>query len=78
MFYAKVKPHPTAEGPSPREAGLSPERAYRVIQVDPGETWDDEAFFTVINDEGEVWFLSNRHFRVINPLNFSIPLERED
>ncbi|CAN5433229.1 hypothetical protein BH11ARM1_BH11ARM1_15130 [soil metagenome] len=56
---------PHAPRPMPLESGFSPGSAYRVIGLHcPSET--SEAYFILCNDRDEVWFISNRHFRVKN------------
>lgn len=53
------------EGPTPSRAGLSKEKAYIVVDIhDESDNWDSEAYVSVINSQGEVWFVSNRHLRV--------------
>ena len=51
-----------APRPLPLESGFSSGFAYRVLGVHaPSET--GEAYFILSNDQDEVWFVSNRHFR---------------
>lgn len=52
-----------APQPLPLESGFSPQSRYKVLGVHcPSET--SEAYFVLCNDRDEVWFISNRHFRV--------------
>lgn len=69
-----VKPLPSdtptdIEGPTPERAGLSTELWYRVLDIHDNGNIESEAYFSVINEEGEVWFLSNRHFIVMDVEN---------
>lgn len=52
------------DGPTIADAKLSQNIAYRVLGVHDNGVMDSEAYFSVINEEGEVWFVSNRYFRV--------------
>lgn len=57
--------HQGPEGPSPKEAGLREGIGYRVLAMHDDGRMDSEAYFSVVNEEGEVWFISNRHLRVL-------------
>lgn len=52
------------EGPTPADASLSADLLYLVLDVHDNGEMDSEAYFSVINENGEVWFVSNRHFIV--------------
>ena len=63
---------PNAPCPKPLASGFSPEKAYRVLGLHcPSET--SEAYFVLCNDRGELWFISNRHFRVEGAESYSRP-----
>lgn len=50
--------------PLPLESGFSADVAYRALGIhSPSET--SECYLIVANDRDEVWFISNRHFRVV-------------
>lgn len=64
-----VRPHvyeggQTVEGPTPVDASLNPDLLYLVLDVHDNGEMGSEAYFSVINEMGEVWFVSNRHFIV--------------
>jgi hypothetical protein len=50
-------------GPTPVDAGLFTGRDYLLLKIEYDERFD-EAVMLIINDEGAVWSLSNRHLRV--------------
>lgn len=55
-----------SEGPHPRplRSGFNTETAYRALGMfNPSETSD--AYFIFSNDRDEVWFICNRHLRVV-------------
>jgi hypothetical protein len=52
------------EGPTPEDASLNPEYLYLVLDIHDNGEMDSEAYLSVINEAGELWFLSNRHFIV--------------
>lgn len=60
-----LRPQPLTNGPrpDPLEHGFSAERAYRVLG---GFTMSESAemYLMLCNDAAELWFISNRHFRV--------------
>ena len=53
------------EGPSPEAAGLREGIGYRVLEIHDNGVMKSEAYFSVVNEDGEVWFVSNRHFVVV-------------
>jgi len=58
-----------APRPLPLENGFSKEFSYNILGIhSPSET--SEAYFILCNDRDEVWFVSNRHFRVQQPERF--------
>lgn len=52
------------DGPTLEAAGLREDSAYLVLDVHDNGNIGSEAYFSVINDDGEVWFVSNRYFLV--------------
>jgi hypothetical protein len=59
----------SAEGPTPSKAGLREGLNYLVLDVHDNGTLDSEAYFSVVNEDGELWFVSNRHFRVVDVID---------
>lgn len=64
----------TPLGPTPEIAGLSEDKAYRVLGMSYDSEPDTEAFVIVVNDAGEIWFISNRHVRVAEALKDEVPV----
>jgi hypothetical protein len=64
----------SVEGPTPEEAGLSETQMYLVLNVHDNGEMNSEAYFSVINDAGQVWFVSNRHFVVREITKDGIPM----
>ena len=61
-LYLTIRECHQAPNPGPLESGFSLDRAYRATGVyNASET--SEAYFILINDRNEVWFISNRHLR---------------
>jgi hypothetical protein len=55
----------TAPRPLPLESGFDPIRAYEVLGLHaPSES--AEAYLILRNDRDELWFISNRHVRVVD------------
>lgn len=52
------------DGPTPEEAGLDEELVYLVLDVHDNGNISSEAYFSLVNGAGEVWFISNRHLVV--------------
>ena len=49
--------------PLPLESGFSPERTYEILGLHcPSES--GEAYLILVNDAGQLWFISNRHVQV--------------
>jgi len=76
---------PRAPQPFPLVSGFSKGMQYRVLGIhSASET--SEAYFILCNDRDEVWFISNRHFRVAHGPTYrrpaveglAIPVEIED
>lgn len=61
----------TPEGPTTLDAKLNEDTMYRVLGIHDNGQMDSEAYFSVVNGEGEVWFISNRHFRVVQACDMS-------
>jgi hypothetical protein len=56
---------PPPEGPTPGYAGFKTNMMYMVLDIHDNGNIASEAYFSLINEFGEVWFISNRHFRVV-------------
>ena len=56
----------TPLGPTIEDAKLSPEKVYKVIGMSYDAAPDTEAFVIVVNEFGEIWFISNRYVRVFS------------
>ena len=52
------------KGPTPFDANLKHGNKYVVINYFEDESWDGENSVTIVNDDGEIWSISNRHLRV--------------
>jgi len=66
-----------APHPLPLASGFSTHFAYRILGIyTPSET--SEAYFILANDDDEIWFISNRHFRAYKILtdkdDFKVPV----
>jgi hypothetical protein len=54
-----------APQPLPLESGFSKDRVYEILGIHtPSET--AEAYLVLRNDRDELWFISNRHVRVVD------------
>lgn len=53
-----------APQPLPLSNGFSEDRVYRVLGIHTASE-SAEAFLILKNDRDEMWFISNRHFRVL-------------
>ena len=53
-----------APQPLPLSNGFSPDRVYRVLGIHTASE-SAEAYLILKNDRDEMWFISNRHFRVV-------------
>lgn len=53
-----------APQPLPLSSGFSENRIYRVLGIHTASE-SAEAFLILKNDRNEMWFISNRHFRVV-------------
>lgn len=62
------------EGPTPEDAKLNPEYTYLVLGIHDNGEMSSEAYVSVVNEFGELWFVSNRHFIVEDVLRDNIPV----
>ena len=63
-LYLRVQQAPLRPHPLPLESGFSKDVAYRALGIhSPSET--GECDLVLANDRDEIWFISNRHLRVI-------------
>ena len=63
-LFLKVQELENGPKPFPLQSGFSHSNAYRVLGLyNPSET--SEAYFILANDRDEIWFISNKHFRVV-------------
>jgi hypothetical protein len=53
----------TPAGPTPDMARLDPGKNYLVLSLE-NNCDTDECEIALVNDFGEIWFISNRHLRV--------------
>lgn len=53
-----------APQPLPLSSGFSEDRVYRVLGIHTASE-SAEAFLILNNDRDEMWFVSNRHFRIV-------------
>ncbi len=69
-IYVTVNELPEGPMPRPLKSGFSESTAYRVLGI---ESFSEsaEAFFILSNDRDEVWFVSNRHFRVLGKFDYT-------
>lgn len=56
-------------GPTPETAGLRDDMLYRVIDISHDNDHESETFLILINEDGEIWSVSNRHLRVEDVTN---------
>lgn len=58
-------------GPTPQQAKLIEGKEYPCLEIDDqdGPWYQGEAYVTTVNDDGEIWFISNRHVRVTRILS---------
>lgn len=63
-LYLRVQQLPERAYPLPLLSGFSVDVAYRAVGIySPSET--SECYFILSNDRDEIWFISNRHLRVV-------------
>lgn len=66
-LYVRIEQMDDGPRPLPLLSGFRAHRAYHVLGLHlPSET--AEAYFILPNDRSEVWFISNRHLRVVGLL----------
>lgn len=53
-------------GPTPERAKLKINQEYLILDIydDDKSSWESEAYVSLLNDEGEIWFISNRHLNI--------------
>lgn len=64
----------TIEGPTPEDAFLNSDLLYLVLGIHDNGEMESEAYFSVVNESGEVWFISNRHFIVESVERNGVPM----
>ena len=63
-IYVRVQELENGPTPFPLRSGFNNQTAYRAIGMfNPSETSD--AFYILVNDRFETWFICNRHVRVV-------------
>lgn len=61
------RPRGEVEGPTPERAKLHLGDLYPVIDMcHKCDSPDGEAYMVLVNDEGEVWYVSNRYLQVVH------------
>lgn len=71
-LYIRIQELDNGPRPLPLQSGFNVETAYRVLGCfNPSETSD--AYYILANDRNEIWFICNRHIRVVSMEN-----ERKD
>lgn len=65
--YIRIVELPNGPTPFPLASGFNAETSYRALGMfNPSETSD--AYFILSNDRDELWFICNRHARVVGVL----------
>ncbi|WP_264642590.1 MULTISPECIES: hypothetical protein [unclassified Symbiopectobacterium] len=63
-LYLRIEELDNGPRPLPLQSGFSVGTAYRVLGCfNPSETSD--AYYILANDRDEIWFICNRHVRVV-------------
>ncbi len=63
-LYLRVEQMENAAKPYPLDNGFNQNTAYRALGMyNPSET--SEAYFMLSNDRDEIWFICNRHLRIV-------------
>jgi hypothetical protein len=62
-LYLRVEQMPLRPHPLPLDSGFSKGVAYRALGIHAASE-TSECYFICANDRDELWFISNRHFRV--------------
>jgi hypothetical protein len=63
----KIKQYggPRPPAPLPLESGFSDDKEYEIVGIHcPSET--AEAYCILVNDDNQLWFISNRHLEVVS------------
>lgn len=63
-LYVRVQELGNGPLPRPLQSGFSEQHAYRVLGIYSASE-SAECFLILSNDRSELWFVSNRHFRVV-------------
>lgn len=63
-LYVRVQELDNGPLPRPLQSGFSEQNAYRVLGIYSASE-SAECFLILSNDRSELWFVSNRHFRVV-------------
>jgi len=62
VIKVTIAQHPRGPAPLPLDSGFTEGTAYEILGVgDYSET--SEVYFVLINDQGQFWWISNRHVR---------------
>lgn len=73
-LYVRPVDYAKGQGPKPLASGFSEHRAYRVLggyaPSELGEYW-----LIVANDDGQIWFITNQHWRVVGVFPDSVALD---
>lgn len=80
-LYVRIQELANGPRPFPLQSGFNHHTAYRAIGMfNASET--SEAYFILVNDRDETWFICNRHVRAafIDPISRALrtPLKQED
>jgi hypothetical protein len=71
--YVRIVELPNGPTPLPLASGFNADTAYRALGLfNPSETSD--AYFILSNDRDELWFICNRHARVVGLLPASLDM----
>lgn len=77
-LFLRVQELDNGPTPFPLKSGFNVQTAYRALGMfNPAETSD--AYFIFANDRDEIWFICNRHLRVVRAIpgstDFRLPLK---
>lgn len=62
-------------GPTPAKAGLKEGEQYLVLSISTDLSDSNETAVCLVNDEGEIWTISNRHLRVVTAHAPNLPTQ---
>ena len=72
-LYVRIQELPNGPAPFPLRSGFSADVAYRALGMfNPSESSD--AYLILANDRDEMWFICNRHVRVVGLYKDVMPL----